>query len=277
MLDLSSLAPSLRLDPDGTWRPAGGSAAVDYPDEANAFCYAVEEHSFWFTYRNRFIVDLVRRFPPGGPIADIGAGNGFVSLALQRAGFATLVIEPGATGARNARARGLTPVVAATMQEANFLPGTLAAAGLFDVIEHVADDVGFLRDVGTRLVPGGRLYLTVPAFRALWSSEDDLVGHHHRYSRRQLAARLGAAGFAVDYATYLFSPLLVPLVLLRTIPSRLGRRTTLDPATTAAELKPADGLAVRGVKMLLDVEVGLAARGWRIPFGTSCLVAARAK
>jgi hypothetical protein len=114
----------------------------------------------------------------------------------------------------------------------------------------------------------------VPAFRALWSSEDDLVGHHHRYRLVTLGRRLRETGFAVDYATYLFSPLPLPLLLLRTLPSRLGRRKTLDAQQTAAELQPSSGLVVRAVTMVLDGELALVKRRHRIPIGTSCLVAA---
>jgi SAM-dependent methyltransferase len=275
MHDLSTLAPGLTLDADGIWR-AGRRTPVEYPDEANAFCYGVEEGSFWFNYRNAFIAAAVQNHPPSGVIADIGAGNGYVSLALQRAGFATIAIEPGPVGARNARSRGLAPVVCATLEDAGFLPRSLHAAGLFDVVEHVEDDDAFLRSVHGLLMPGGRLYVTVPAFRALWSSEDDLVGHHHRYTLGTIGARLRAAGFSVDYATYLFAPLALPLLLLRTIPSRLGLRRTLDPTQTARELRPTPGPAVKVLTRLLDVELALIRRGRAVPFGTSCLMVASA-
>ncbi len=123
---------------------------------------------------------------------------------------------------------------------------------------------------------GGRLYVTVPAFSALWSREDELVGHHRRYRLGTLGRRLAEAGFAVDYGTYLFSPLPLPLFLLRSLPSRLGRRQTLDAAQTAAELSPPAGLAVQIVTMLLRGEAALIRRRVRIPCGTSCLIAATA-
>jgi len=270
-----SLAPGLTLGDDGIWY-ARRQSAIDYPDEANAFCFALEARSFWFNYRNRFIIETVRNFPPRGPIADIGAGNGYVSLALHNAGFPVIVIEPGVTGARNARARGLDPVVCATFEDADLRSESLDAAGLFDVVEHIADDEGFLRRLRRTLRPDGRLYLTVPAFRALWSSEDDQVGHHHRYTVGLITGRLRAAGFAVDYATYLFSPLVVPLFLLRSVPSRMGWRRAMDPEQTAAELNPGSGLAVRAVTTVLAGEAALVRRRWRIPAGTSCLLAATA-
>src|SRR5918995_3995610 len=102
MQDVSALASGLTLGSDGIWR-SHSSTAINYPDEANAFCFAVEDGSFWFQHRNNVIVDTFRRFPPGGFVADIGAGNGYVSRGLHEAGFDTLVLEPGPAGIRNAR------------------------------------------------------------------------------------------------------------------------------------------------------------------------------
>jgi hypothetical protein len=274
MQDLSTMAPGL-LERDGIWH-ARTQSVIDYPDQANAFCFAIEDASFWFQYRNQFILEVVRQFPPSGPIADIGAGNGFVSLGLQRNGFPTIVIEPGRTGIENARTRGLAPLVCATLQDAAFRPASLHAAGLFDVLEHIDDDRAFLHYLRTLLKDHARLYMTVPAFRLLWSREDDLVGHHHRYTLPGLAERLRAARFRVDYATYVFSPLPLPLFLLRTLPSKFGRRRTLDAQQTANELQPSPGLAVTAITRVLDGELALIKRRRRIPLGTSCLVAATA-
>lgn len=203
MQDLSALATGLTQDADGIWQ-ARARSAVDYPDEANAFCYGVEDGSFWFQHRNAVIVDAVRRFPPAGFIADIGAGNGYVSLGLQSAGFETIVVEPGPHGIANARTRGLGPLVRATLHDAGFLPGSLPAAGLFDVLEHINDDTGVLGLLHDVITPDGRLYVTVPAFQSLWSSEDELAGHHRRYTIDSLGAQLSAAGFRTEFVTYFF-------------------------------------------------------------------------
>lgn len=274
MQDVSAIAPGLALGTDGVWHARGGSI-VDYPDEANAFCFAVEEGSFWFRHRNAVIVDVVRRFPPTGFIADVGAGNGYVSLGLKEAGFDTLVIEPGPVGIRNARSRGLSPLIRSTLDEAGFLPGSLPAAGLFDVLEHLEDDMATLRLLQTLLVPDGRLYLTVPSFNLLWSSEDDQVGHHRRYTIRTLGSRLHEAGFLTEYRTYFFWPLPLPILLLRALPSRLGLRPSLEPARTAAELQPGNSLATRAIGAALSVERAWIRRGRRVPIGSSCLVVAR--
>ncbi len=274
MLDLSKITAGLHQDADRIWR-APRTARVNYPDEANAFCFSVEEGSFWFLHRNAALLELLRQYPPGGWLADIGGGNGFVSLALTRAGFDTVMIEPGAVGIRNAASRGLTSLVHATLQEADFAPESVPAAGLFDVLEHVDDDRQLLRDVHRTLTPGGRLFLSVPAYASLWSTEDDLVGHHHRYTTTNLARIVEGAGFVVELATYLFAPLPLPILLLRTIPSKLGWRRTLDAEQIREELKRPPGAGSRLLTNILGLELRALRNRRRIPFGSSCLMVAR--
>lgn len=272
-MDLTALAPALRRGDDGIWYPPQQSG-LDYPDEGNAFCFQVEDHSFWFRYRNRVLVEMVRRFPPPGPIFDIGGGNGFVARGLSEAGFPSVVVEPGRVGAHNAAARGLAPVVCATLEDAGFRPGSLPAAGLFDVLEHLPDDRAVLESLA-RLIPfGGRLYLTVPALSWLWSDDDDLAGHHRRYTRRSLRRVVEAAGFSVDTDTYLFAPLPLPILALRVVPTRLGLRRPADAATLKQELEPDSGVVTAVMTRVLDLEAWWLTHVGAVPFGSSCLLVA---
>ncbi len=274
MIDLTAIASNLQPGPDGLWHPRSRSAC-DYPDEGNAFCYQVEDHSFWFRHRNACILDAVQRLPPAGAIFDIGGGNGFVARALAQAGYDAVVVEPGPTGARNAQARGLAPVVCAALDDAGFAPGTLPAAGLFDVLEHMADDRAVLEQLARLLSRDGRLYLTVPAYQWLWSTDDDLGGHHRRYSGRSLRRVVTAAGFDVEYATQIFWPLPLPILLLRALPSRLGIRPKADVDAIREELQPRESAGVRVLEALLRLETRWLRGGHVIPFGGSCLMVAR--
>lgn len=58
--------------------------------------------------------------------------------------------------------------------------------GLFDVLEHLPDDVKALKEIRKALKPGGKLILTVPASMKLWSYVDEVAGHYIRYSSKTL-------------------------------------------------------------------------------------------
>jgi len=181
-LSLAEISDSLCQSDQGIW-VAGETRTLSYPDAAREWLFSLEDESWWFRHRNALICNLVGAFPPAGEIFDIGGGNGVVSCALERAGHPVVLLEPGAAGARNARSRGLSHVVCSTLQEAGFRPGSLPAAGLFDVIEHIEDDVGFLRELDRCVADGGRIYASVPAHAWLWSAEDDFAGHLNQQSR----------------------------------------------------------------------------------------------
>jgi SAM-dependent methyltransferase len=228
----------LRLGADGLWRPAEHEAevaAVSYPEGGHDACFEVEDGSFWFRHRSRCIVAAMRRHPPplGAWLWDIGGGNGVVAAALAAAGQPVVLLEPGLAGARNALRRGLTPVVCGEALSCGLPPGSIAAAGLFDVVEHIADDVGYLRGLHRLLQPGGRLYLTAPAHPALWSQEDIDAGHCRRHTLASMHRLLSAGGYEPIWSSYFFRPLPLPIAILRSLPFRLGLRPRRDPMAMA--------------------------------------------
>ncbi len=211
---------NLRLGDDGIWS-CEASAAVSYPEGGNEACFAVEDSSFWFGHRNQCILEAVKQFPPQGAIFDVGGGNGFVARALQDAGIDVVVVEPGPRGAANARSRGVRHVVRATLEEAGFARASLPAVGLFDVVEHIPDDLRFLENLHGYLTEQGRVYITVPACPWLWSHEDESAGHFRRYTSRSLSNLLAGAGLTVDYLTAIFDFLPLPIFCSRVLPYRL--------------------------------------------------------
>ncbi len=76
---------------------------------------------------------------------------------------------------------------------------------LINVLEHIADDLGALRDLRARLKPGGRLIVFSPAFDGLYSDFDRKIGHHRRYRRSQLITVADRAGLRLVEARYVNS------------------------------------------------------------------------
>jgi len=238
----------------------------------------VEDSSFWFQHRNDCIISVISLFPPveRGPIFDIGGGNGFVSLALARAGYEVVMVEPGKDGARHARKRGIENVVCASIETAGFHPLSLPAIGLFDVLEHIEDDLDFLRCCGQLLQENGRLYLTVPAYNFLWSHEDELAGHFRRYTLKNICSLVESCGFVTEFKTYIFKFLPIPIALFRTLPYRLGVSRALKKMPEGPRGHGIRGKwAQNGVEWLLRQEVRLLKQKKSIRMGSSCLVVAK--
>src|SRR5262249_49438315 len=94
--------------------------------------------------------------------------------------------------------------------------------GMFDVLEHLEDDIDILSHLFRLLKPGGRLVLTVPAHMSLWSYFDETACHFRRYKRRGLCAKLAEVGFEPEFVTE-FMMTLFPLVWLGRRLNRLSR------------------------------------------------------
>jgi SAM-dependent methyltransferase len=274
--DATAFSDSLSFDnATGIWR-ARHAAAVSYPEDGHAACFQLEDSSFWFRHRNRCVAAAVRRWPPAGVILDVGGGNGYVAGGLIAAGYPAALLEPGDEGARNAHmTRHIPDVICATLESAAIKPDTIPAVGLFDVLEHIEDDAGFAGELRRILVPGGLIYVTVPAYRWLWSITDVEAGHYRRYSTRRLVSRFTSAGFQVLYQTYFFEVLVAPFFLMRTLPFQLGLTRPRDISQYRTEHAAGGGWMANLVQSLLAREVPAIEKGRRLATGTSCLLVAR--
>lgn len=277
MIDMRLISSSLELGTDGIWY-SRDSQQVSYPREGNEDCFAVEDDSFWFSHRNRCIVSLVGSYPPrdNGPIFDIGGGNGFVSKGLSKAGFETVLLEPGVSGARNAKSRGLNNIICATTETAGLASGSLSAVGLFDVIEHIDEDRVFLERVGELLKKEGRLYATVPSYSFLWSEEDVFAGHYRRYSLTEISDVIQRAGFKVEFSSYIFRFLPIPVFLFRTLPFRLGLSHPESTAKKASgDHATKSGVFSKLLNFTLRPEISNLQNKKKMRFGGSCLIVAK--
>ena len=272
-IDISAMSANLEQRGDGIWVSRNRSE-ISYPEEGNLHCLALETSSFWFEHRNQCILEVMRRCPPPGMVFDVGGGNGYVALGLQQTGIPVTLVEPGLTGVQNAAKRGVNQLICSTLEDAGFIPGSFPAAGVFDVLEHIEDQQGFLQNLYKLLIPGGRVYLTVPAFNSLWSVADEYAGHYRRYTKKELSDVLVKAGFRVEYSTYIFFMLPPPILLFRALPSRFGMRKQQDWVSYTLEHSQRSGLSGRLLRKMLGWELAQIRAGKAIPVGGSCLVAA---
>jgi len=150
--------------------------------------------------------------------------------------------------------------------------------GLFDVLEHFADDRRVLRDLHHMLAPGGALLITVPAHAWLWSYFDEASHHRRRYERAELAGKLVECGYRIEYLSeYLAS--ILPLVWLRRWRASLPRARRTAGADRTYALATDELRIVPGINSLLTYllsqEVRLIARRRVLPIGTAILALAR--
>lgn len=187
----------------------------------------VEERHWWFAGRREVLLGLVgTELTEGARLLDVGCGTGFF-LEAAAGRYRVSGLDPSQQSVAFCRKRGLGVVQGGIEVLRDWGP-EYDAVVLFDVIEHLADDLAALTLARQVLRPGGRVFVSVPAHRWLWSHHDDAHGHQRRYTRDLLGARMTAAGFHRVRTGY-FNARLFPLaVLVRGVQRLTGRGLEAD-------------------------------------------------
>jgi SAM-dependent methyltransferase len=238
----------------------------------------IEDRHFWFRSRNHLIFALTKKlssqFPPGYRVLEVGCGTGNVLRTLRQACPEGTVIgmELWFEGLRFAQERFAGPLVQGDVRNSPFgKPFDLI--GMFDVLEHIPEDVDTLVALRNALTPGGRLMLTVPAHQSLWSYFDEAAHHCRRYSGQEIRNKLVQAGFQVEFLSQ-FMACTFPIVWFWRKVSGLQHRDSDDAkALTEREFRIVP--MVNGLlAALLNLEARWLGRGYKLPIGTSLIVVA---
>jgi SAM-dependent methyltransferase len=229
--------------------------------------HRVEDRHWWYRGRRR-VLDVVLRdlaIVPGARLLDAGCGSGRNMVELGRHGTVT-GIELSSASVQAARERQAGEVIEGSVLDMPFAEGSFELAVSLDVIEHLEDDVGALRELRRVVAPGGRLLVTVPAYQWLWSRHDVVNHHHRRYSRATLVGAAERAGWRCERITH-FNSLLLPLAIgMRALEffNPGGEGSSLDLWVPPAPLN-------WGLQQPMNMEARLIGRGVRIPAGLSLL------
>jgi len=153
---------------------------------------------------NRWMADTVRPFL-GGTVMEIGAGIGNLTrhLAPRRKRYiATDIDQEHLARLRNRLHHRPNLEVARCdlTAAADFAPyaAQMDAVVCLNVVEHVDDALGGLRNLHATLKPGGTAVVLVPQGQWAYGTLDRVLGHVKRYSKSELVRRMEQAGFQVE-------------------------------------------------------------------------------
>ena len=143
-----------------------------------------------------------------------------------------------------------------------------------EVIEHIEDDLGALKQIHSLLSADGILMISVPAYMHLWSSVDLVSGHYRRYNKKTIKEVVERSGFRVIESFYIL-PHTYPVFFLR---------RWLDKVFASVEIKnkydtfhnrcPKDPLGIPS--MLTKLELAMITKTkLRFPFGGGIFLYAR--
>lgn len=200
------------------------SHELSYPIEGNSYCFQIEDNSPWFNQRNDLIRALIKKNNLKGNFLDIGGGNGFQIEKIDEINSInkTYIIEPGYTGCMNAKKRGVKNIYCGFFQDFDWKNQKIDICGLFDVIEHIEDDIKFLNELYDKMDNNTHVIINVPSLKLLWSDVDVYSGHYLRYNKNDIKRISLKTNFKVLDSGYYFNFYFLPLFILRVLPYRFG-------------------------------------------------------
>lgn len=232
----------------------------------------------WETVRADFYCRvLARRRTVREPIhvVDVGAGDGFVAARLLEAlpgGSSVTCVDAEYTDEHLAKLGSAAP------RGLSFARGCpdreFDAAVLLDVLEHIADDRGFLRPfVAQHVRPGGLVLASVPAHQPLFTRHDVELGHHRRYSAHGLEELMSSAGLVPWRRGFLFGTGIVARGLQKLVERLRGIDSRPSSGALAAQIStgisawpygPAVTSIARGI-LTMDARLCELAARWSAP------------
>ena len=207
---------------------------------------AIKDH-WYYVSKGR----ALRRFLGGEAVEevlDVGAGSGVFTRQLLDFGLAQrgVCVDPAYDSERVETYNGRE---IAFVRGVDDVPQKLLL--MMDVLEHVDDDIGLLREYTDRMAPGGRVLITVPAFQFLWSGHDVFLEHRRRYTLSQIENVARRADLRVLKGRYFFGALF-PLVAAIRLRDRVQLRAGKIEAKS--QLKLASSMVNSALVRIHDVE-----------------------
>lgn len=233
------------------------------PSDHVASLKQIEAGYWWFLGRIFWAQNLISKNPE--TYADIGCGTGGFAKALHRQlRFRRAVLvdsDPNIISAIGDHSDFEVLHSDFSKLELSFLPQLVTC---MDVIEHIKNDLDFLRRIYEIQPSKGQLILSVPAMPMLFSEWDRVVGHHRRYTQEDLFKKLSSVGYKVRFISHMWS-FMLPL-----FPYRLWKQKGYRDK---AEFERVPNWINNMLIFLSHAEYYLS-KSIRIPLGTSLIVSA---
>lgn len=181
--------------------------------------YDLEDQHWWHKAKRALIIESLQKlsYSKKSKLLDIGCGTGRNIQAFNNL-MEAHGIDMSFAAIKFCKQRGLTTVTKSSAAKTSFKEHSFSVITALDIIEHT-DDQAVLKECWRLLKPGGTLIVTVPAYQWAWSKWDEVLHHQRRYTSQSLKAVLTQQGFKLKKLSYVYSFLLLPVLIIRKIKS----------------------------------------------------------
>ncbi len=240
--------------------------------------YDLERKHWWFRVREKIILDHVKLFfgnklCSGNPITilNVGVASGRSSEALGALGVVTS-IEYDSDCCEFTRSKTGLEIINGTILDLPFEDNKFDMVCSFDVVEHVENDVLAIAEMKRVCKNDGVVFITVPAFKILWSHHDIVNHHYRRYRMSEIDKLFNHPKDKVIARTYYNSLLFVPIFLVRIISHLLPNIFVRDSAGSDFTLLDQDSVVNKFSYFIFALERRLL-KYVKFPFGVSIIYA----
>ncbi len=241
--------------------------------------YRFEDTYWWFVARRHLITSLLDGFyARSGQLAilDIGCGTGAMLDELAPFGSVTGAdYAPEALAFCRERGQGNGrhyDLARADVRRLPFADCSFDIVTAMDIIEHIDDDKAAAGEIRRVLKPGGRLFVTVPAFQSLWSEHDEALHHYRRYTAAHLKDVFQRVGLLVPKLSYTVTSLFLPIWAYRQIAKRLPKKQ--GGSEKKADLVEFSPRVNRFLRALSELETNIVKHA-SLPFGVTVVCVAQ--
>lgn len=232
--------------------------------------YEAENNHWWHKHKRAIAEQILEESKPSkGKVLDVGVGGGKLLSELQKKGWQSSGIDLELKAKQQSRKRSLNIQIADATNKIPFKTDYFDAVFAVDSLEHMKSDRKALKEMKRVIKPDGVIYLSVPAYPALFSYWDKMLGHYRRYSRENLVLLVTSTGLKIERLTYYLSFLLLPAIIIRLIKKLLNQKKVSDFQTMFLPwlVKPM-------LKLLTQAELILLKKV-NLPFGLSLICVCR--
>lgn len=232
-----------------------------------------EKTYWWHLGRLRIIsayVDRALRNNTKPTILNVGCGTGGTIDMLEKFGTVDN-IDISVDAIKFMKQAGYSRITKVEGITLPFKTKSYDMVGAFDVLEHIENQTGALKEWHRVIKDKGAVVITVPAYQWLWSDHDVSLYHVRRYTTGRLKQVATEAGFVVEKKSYAIVFSLPMIVVFRFINKIRGKAT--DSETSYVDIPN----WLNGIFTYILYSEAFFHKFIKFPFGTSVVTILRKK
>lgn len=233
------------------------------PNEYN-FMYNMENTHWWFVSKRKLVNHLLGGFNRNSSlILDVGCGTGSNIMFLRKFGkcFGIDVSDKALTFCKK---NGLKTILQCDAERISFKKQSFEVITCLDLLEHADNIFNVLNEFKRIIKDEGKIIITVPAIRLLWSQHDDALCHMRRFGKKEFIDIITESNFKIDKIGYFFFSSFFIVAPIRIIRRFFAKKTKIQSDTTT--LPPY--IINEFLKWLFSVEIKISSL-LPLPIGTT--------